>query len=85
MIAYRRSIQPLARQILGKEKKGLRIKVTQIPGEQGELRREVKVTEYLKERAKDQAYFERDARESKDRAGPYVESFPSTLFRNPAC
>lgn len=30
-------------------------------------------------------YFERDARESSARVGPYAESFPSTLFRNPAC
>lgn len=30
-------------------------------------------------------YAERVARENKDRANPYAESFPSTLFRNPAC
>lgn len=32
-----------------------------------------------------QTYLSRDARENKDRANPFVESFPSTLFRNPAC
>ena len=71
--AYPRCVQRLVRRILNQGKKSQNIGhcATGAIGKTGTGERFT--------------YAERNAREKKDRACPYTESFPSTLFLNPAC